>query len=59
MSAWGEAWGASWGVSWGSIDTEERPAGAAGDSQYLKQIREDEEVMIIINAFLFMRQADD
>lgn len=49
---------ASFGLLRSDIPDDDKPAGSSGEqpSLYLKQVREDEEVMAIINAFLFMRQ---
>ena len=38
---------------------DQKPAGGEQPSLYLNKLRDDEEIMAIINAFLFMRGNDD
>lgn len=55
--SWGGSWGKSWGVSWGAGEEPKpdtiHPTG--GEPLYLK---DEEDLLLIINNFLFMVNHD-
>jgi len=61
VSSWGDSWANVWGNSWGQREVEQQPVLAGGypSFDHVKLKREDEEILLIVNAFLTMRQNDE
>ena len=52
-SSWSSSWANSWGNSWGAITVEETLAGFG--NPWINRQQEEDDIMVIINAFLTMK----